>query len=282
MSQVRVAAVQLCTGPDVANNAAIDKAVRAAAAGGAQLVCLPEAANVLLRDQQAYPGTCVIEEHDSTLALCRQLAAECGVWLHTGSLLLRTEDGERIWNRSHLVSPSGRVAARYDKLHTFDVKLGGAGDFQESAVVRPGLNAPVAVEIAALGLTLGLSICYDLRFGHLYRALALAQADVLMVPASFSVVTGPLHWEVLLRARAIETGSYVVAPAQCGEREELKVFGNSRIVAPFGEVLAAGADDPAILFADLDPDMVRQTRQRLPSLAQARDLPPPQRLRVME
>lgn len=273
---VRIAAIQLCSGADVAaNNAAIATAVRRAAAEGAQLVCLPEAANLLLGDSRAYPQTCVPEAQDSTLALCRSLAAECGIWLHTGSLLLRTEQGARIWNRSHVLSPRGQVVARYDKLHTFDVRLGGAGDFQESATVQPGDNAPVVVELAPLGLSLGLSICYDVRFAYLYRALAKAGAHVLMVPASFSVITGPLHWQTLLQARAIETGSYVVAPAQCGVRQGLEVYGHSCVVAPFGEVLATAGQAPTILHATLHPQKVQQTRQRLPTLEQDRLLPEP-------
>ncbi|MGN7832324.1 carbon-nitrogen hydrolase family protein [Pseudoxanthomonas sp. 22568] len=278
---VRIAAVQLCTGVDVAvNNRNIARAMTEAAVAGARLVCLPEAANILLPDVHGYPAACVPEAEDSTLLLCRTLASELGIWVHTGSLLVRTEDDRQVWNRSHVISPSGHVVARYDKLHTFDVKLGGAGDFQESASVRAGENAPVLVEIAPLGLTLGLSICYDLRFPHLYRALAKAGANVLMVPASFSIITGPLHWETLLRARAIETGSYVVAPAQCGERAGLRVFGNSRVIAPFGEVLAGGGDEPVIVLSDLDPELVERTRQRLPSLTQDRPLPEPQRIRV--
>ncbi|TBV73926.1 nitrilase-related carbon-nitrogen hydrolase [Pseudoxanthomonas winnipegensis] len=278
---VQVAAMQLCSGADVAaNNAAIATAVRAAAHAGAQLVCLPEAANLLLRDNRDYPGTCLPEAQDTTLALCAGLARELGIWLHTGSLLLRTEDGTRIWNRSHVIDPRGEVVARYDKLHTFDVRLGGAGDFQESASVRPGQGAPTVVEIVPLGLRLGLSICYDLRFGYLYEALAQAGADVLLIPASFSVVTGPLHWEVLLRARAIETCSYVVAPAQCGQRDGVRTYGHSRIVAPFGQVIAAAGDDPAVLGARLDPAEVIDARQRLPTLSQRRQLPPTHCIRI--
>lgn len=280
---IRIAAVQLRTGSDVArNNHDIAQAISEAAAAGARLVCLPEAANLLLPDVHAYPAACVPEAEDSTLLLCRTLASELGIWIHTGSLLVRTEDGRQVWNRSHVLSPNGRVVARYDKLHTFDVKLGGAGDFQESASVRAGENAPVVVDIAPLGLSLGLSICYDVRFPYLYRALAKAGANVLMVPASFSVITGPLHWETLLRARAIETGSYVVAPAQCGERDGLRVFGNSRVVSPFGEILATGGDEPVVVFSDLDPEIVARTRQRLPSLAQDRLLPEPLHIRVTD
>lgn len=276
---IKIAAVQLCTGTEVAdNNRQIEQAIREAASQGAQLVCLPEAANLLLRDIKAYPAACVTEAQDTTLSLCRSLTRELGIWLHTGSLLLRTEEGDRIWNRSHLLTPTGEIAARYDKLHTFDVRLGGSGDFQESASVRPGEGGPVVVHIAPLGITLGMAICYDVRFGHLFRALAQAGADVLLVPASFSVITGPHHWEVLLRARAIETGSYVIAAAQCGERDGLRVYGHSCVIEPFGELLAQADDVPAILYAQIDPAQAQETRQRLPCLQQARELPPPHRI----
>ncbi|WP_049623610.1 carbon-nitrogen hydrolase family protein [Frateuria defendens] len=273
---IRFAAVQLCTTPDVeANNRAIAEAVARGAAAGAQVVCLPEAANILLRDNRRYPAVCVPERDDTTLRLCRELAARHGIWLHSGSLLVRTEEGDRIWNRSYLISPRGEVVAHYDKLHTFDVRLGGQGDFQESAVVRPGEDAPLAVALPGSGLTLGFSICYDLRFGYLFHGLAKAGATVMLVPASFSAITGPLHWETLLRARAIETGSYVVAAAQCGEHDGVPTHGQSRIIGPLGEVLAGCGEEPGIACADLDPAAVADARRRLPCLEQARELAAP-------
>lgn len=267
----RFAAIQMCSTADVvANNAEIERLVRQAAGQGAQVVSLPEAANLLLRDQFDYPAACRTEDEDSTLALCRALAAELGIWLHTGSLLLRQAQGDRIHNRAHMIAPDGRITARYDKLHTFDVALGGAGDFIESRVVAPGARGAITCEAA--GLKLGLSICYDLRFPYLFRALASAGAGVLMIPASFSPITGPLHWEPLLKARAIETGSYVVAAAQCGTRDGVTTFGQSRIISPLGEVLAAAADAPAVILAEIDPAQIAQTRRRLPVLRQTRDL----------
>ncbi|MGU3575547.1 carbon-nitrogen hydrolase family protein [Brucellaceae bacterium C25G] len=266
---IKFAAVQLCSTGDVtANNHSIEHAVRKAATAGAKVISLPEAANILLKDNMRYPQVCVAENEDTTLALCRSLASELHIWLHTGSLLVRTEDGKRVWNRSHLISPEGNVVSTYDKLHTFDVKLGNGGDFQESLAVAPGEQAPIVVELDKSGLKLGFSICYDLRFAYLFRALAHAGANVLMIPASFSVVTGPLHWEVLLKARAIETGSYVIAAGQCGERDGVRVFGQSRIISPFGEVLAAAGDEPDIIYADLDLDLIKTTRERLPCLQQ--------------
>lgn len=169
-----------------------------------------------------------------------------------------------------MIAADGRITARYDKLHTFDVALGGAGDFIESRVVAPGERGAITCE--AEGLKLGLSICYDLRFPYLFRALASAGAGVLMIPASFSPITGPLHWEPLLKARAIENGSYVVAAAQCGTRDGVTTFGQSRIISPLGEVLAAAEDDPAVILAEIDPALVAETRRRLPVLRQTRVL----------
>ncbi len=263
------ATLQMCSTADMAQNmATIETLVRSAAAQGAQVVSLPEAANILLKDQMAYPRLCLPEAEDKTLSLCMALAAELGIWLHTGSLLLRTEDGNRVWNRSHIISPEGRIVARYDKLHTFDVALGGAGDFIESRAVAPGERGAVMCDAA--GHRLGLAICYDLRFPYLFRALAAAGAGVLMIPASFSPVTGPLHWETLLRARAIETGSYVVAAAQCGVRDGVATYGHSRIISPMGEVLAAAGEEPTVSLAQIDPQQVLDARRRLPVLSQTR------------
>ncbi|WP_117191998.1 carbon-nitrogen hydrolase family protein [Rhizobium terrae] len=271
----RFAAIQMCSTADVeANNQAIEALVREAAALGATVVSLPEAANILLKDNMQYAGTCVAEADDTTLALCRRLTAELGIWLHDGSILIRTEDGRRIWNRTHVISPAGEIVARYDKLHTFDVKLGEGHDFRESRAVQPGEGPPVVVDLGAPGLRLGLSICYDVRFAYLFRALAAAAANVLMIPASFSPVTGPAHWEILLRARAIETGSYVVAAAQCGTRDGVRTHGHAMIVSPFGEVISALGDDPGIIVADIDPAEVEATRRRLPCLTQDRELKP--------
>lgn len=268
---IRFAAIQMCSTADVAaNNAEIERLVRKAAAQGAQVVSLPEAANLLLRDQFDYPATCRTEAEDGTLSLCRALAAELGIWLHTGSLLLRQDQGDRIHNRSHMIAPDGRITARYDKLHTFDVALGGGGDFIESRVVAPGERGAITCEAA--GMRLGLAICYDLRFPYLFQALASAGAGVLMIPASFSPITGPLHWEPLLTARAIETGSYVVAATQCGTRDGVTTFGQSRIISPWGEALATAADDPAVILAEIDPAVVAETRRRLPVLGQTRRL----------
>ncbi|SEB85091.1 Predicted amidohydrolase [Nitratireductor aquibiodomus] len=274
MSKLHVAAIQLNTTGDVqANNAQIEEMVRQVAGEGVSFVSLPEAANILLRDNLRYPSVCVPEADDTTLALCLRLARELGIWIHAGSLLVRHENGQRIWNRAYLIAPSGDVVATYDKLHTFDVKLGGAADFQESAAVAPGEGGAVVVDMG--DFRLGLSICYDIRFSYLFDALAGVGANVMMIPASFSTATGPLHWEPLLKARAIETGSYVIAAAQCGEREGVRVYGQSRIISPFGEVIAAAGDDPCVIMAEVDSAVVAATRHRLPTLLQRREIGTP-------
>ena len=270
MTKLTVSCLQMCTVPDVAaNNKAIADGVAEAVGKGAQLVSLPEAANILLLDNMRYPRECVFEEEDTTLALCRELARRHGIWMHAGSLLVRQREGSRVWNRTFLIVPDGRIVARYDKLHTFDVALGGGYDFQESAAVAPGKGAIVA----DIGSTkLGLSICYDLRFAYLFRALAQAGAEILLIPAAFSPATGPVHWEPLLKARAIETGSFVIAAAQTGTHEgDLTSHGHSAIVSPFGEVLAEGGTEPGLITATLELDEVAGMRRRLPCLTQDRD-----------
>ncbi|WP_299428023.1 carbon-nitrogen hydrolase family protein [uncultured Shimia sp.] len=264
---MRVAAIQLCSTTDILeNNSAIETKVRQAAKEGAQLVSLPEAANVLHPDQYQYLELCSAEAEDTTLALCKDLASELGIWVHTGSLLFLSKKGDKIHNRAHILAPNGQAVAVYDKIHRFDVALGGAGDFLESNVVAASTTGPV---VANLGeVCLGMSICYDLRFPKLFQSLAQAGANVLLIPASFSTITGPLHWEALLTARAIETGCFVIAAAQCGERDGMATHGHSMIISPMGEVLAQLQDAPGTILSDVDPDLVTQTRKRLPCLQQ--------------
>lgn len=278
MTRWCVSAIQLCTTADVAdNNAEIDALVGAAAAQGAQMVSLPEAANILLRNNLDYPSTCVTADEDSTLALCRSLAQRHGIWVHAGSLLVRQKAGGRVWNRTFVINPTGMIVAQYDKIHTFDVALGGVADFQESLAVAPGENA-VVVDLGAFRL--GLSICYDIRFSYLFDALVGAGANVMMIPASFSTVTGSAHWEPLLKARAIETGSYVIAAAQCGTRDGVSVHGHSMIVSPFGEVLAEAGDQVSFISADIDTTLIEETRRRLPTRQQRRQIGAPRVVRA--
>jgi predicted amidohydrolase len=193
----------------------------------------------------------------------KKIAKDTGTWIVGGSLGI-VVDGERLANRSYVFSPSGEIAAYYDKIHMFDADVGPGEAYHESATYRGGDRA-VAVE-TPWG-KLGLTICYDMRFAHLYRALAKAGATIITAPAAFTVPTGKLHWHVLLRARAIETGAFIVAPGQCGTHDGgRKTFGHSLIVGPLGEILSEGGDDVGIIMADLDLNMVTEARRMLPSL----------------
>jgi len=200
------------------------------------------------------------------------LAAELGIWLLIGSLAIKVE-AARCANRSYLFDPKGRIAARYDKIHMFDVDLATGERYRESASFRPGAAAVFAdLPWGRLGLT----ICYDLRFPPLYRALAQAGADFISVPSAFTRPTGEAHWQVLLRARAIETGCYILAPAQCGEHAEgRKTWGHSLIVSPWGEIVAEAGEEPAILTARIDPSAVAAARRMIPALTHDRPLPVP-------
>ena len=212
------------------------------------------------------------------LAGLRDRAAKHGFWLLIGSLALKTDDPDgRFANRSFLIAPDGAIAARYDKIHMFDVTLSESERYRESDGFRPGNRAVVADTPLA---RIGLSICYDLRFPQLYRALAGAGAQILTVPAAFAVATGRAHWEVLLRARAIETGAFVLAPAQCGTHPATtgrarETWGHSLAVAPWGEVLADAGDRPGVALVDLDLDRVAEARGRVPSLSHDRDFGTP-------
>ncbi len=209
------------------------------------------------------------EEDDPTLALLREEAARAGIWLLAGSLVVRTHDADgRFANRSLLIDPAGDVVARYDKIHMFDVQVSETETYRESSGIRPGGRAVLARTPFA---TLGLTVCYDVRFPQLYRALAQAGTEVLTVPAAFSPVTGAAHWEVLLRARAIETGCYVLAPAQTGthaatEGRPRATWGHAMAVDPWGEVLADAGQEPGVIHVDLDLAEVAKARRRVPSL----------------
>ena len=242
--------------------------VREAAAAGARLIATPEGTNILQRDKRALFEAMSPPDRDVAVTGLRALADELGVWLLIGSALVRRDDGQCA-NRSMLVRPDGSVAATYDKLHMFDVDLPTGEHIRESASYTPGDRAVVA---EAAGAKLGLTICYDLRFPALHRALALAGAEILPVPAAFTRPTGENHWEVLLRARAIETGSFVIAPAQGGTHEDGRAtWGRSMAVAPWGEVIAlADHDEPCVLTADLDLAEVAKARAAIPALANAR------------
>jgi predicted amidohydrolase len=242
--------------------------VRQAAAQGARLIVTPEGTNILQRDKTRLFEALALLEDDVCVQGLRGLANELDVWLLIGSAMVRRPDGKAA-NRSVLVNPSGEIAATYDKLHMFDVDLPSGERYRESSTFEPGDRAVVA---KVDSLRLGLSVCYDLRFPALYRSLAKAGAEALAIPSAFTRPTGQVHWQVLLRARAIETGCYVLAPAQGGTHEDGRAtWGHSLVAAPWGEVIAlADHDDPGVLMATIDPAEVARARASIPSLENER------------
>ena len=276
---MRAALVQMtATDAPETNLALAGAALDAAAADGAGFVLTPEVTNCVSASRARQVEVLRPEASDPVLAGLRDRAAKHGVWLLIGSLALKTDDPDgRFANRSFLIAPDGAIAARYDKIHMFDVTLSESERYRESDGFRPGNRAVVADTPFA---RIGLSICYDLRFPQLYRALAGAGAQILTVPAAFAVPTGRAHWEVLLRARAIETGAFVLAPAQCGTHPATtgrtrETWGHSLAVAPWGEVLADAGDRPGVALVDLDLDRVAEARGRVPSLTHDRDFGTP-------
>jgi deaminated glutathione amidase len=264
----RAALVQTRAGRDIASN--LDRAealIRRAAKGGAIYVQTPEN-TALMELEPARVLRLVRSEVDSEpLARLRALAAELGIWLHVGSLGITLGEG-RVANRSFLLDPHGEIAARYDKLHMFDVDLAGGESYRESQYCGPGSKA-VLVDLP-FG-RLGMTICYDLRFPALYRALATAGANLIAIPAAFTKQTGQAHWHVLVRARAIETGAFVFAATQGGLHENgRETFGHSMIVSPWGEVLAEAGEDPCVVFADIDVGQSEAARARIPALKHGR------------
>ncbi|MFN5826669.1 MAG: carbon-nitrogen hydrolase family protein [Rhodobacterales bacterium] len=247
--------------------------VRAAASGGAGFVLTPECTNALSSNLGHQQDIQHPEDSDPTLAALRAEAARAGIWLLIGSLGLKTrDDGGRFANRSLLIDPTGAITARYDKIHMFDVTLSEAETYRESASYRPGARAVLAE--TPFGM-LGLTVCYDIRFPALYRRLAQGGAQIITVPAAFNHITGAAHWETLLRARAIETGCFILAPAQTGFHAEVRgkgrrTHGHSLVIAPWGEVLADAGTDPGVIFAEIDLAEVARARARVPSLSHDR------------
>ena len=267
---IRAALIQLTSGDDPAENVEkVSAYMRQAAGQGAEFILTPEVTNCVSTSRTQQNAVLTYEEDDQTLEQMRSLASELGVWVLIGSLGLKTHDSDgRFANRSFMISPEGNIAARYDKIHMFDVQVDENESFKESASYRPGGQAVVAE--TSFG-KVGMSVCYDLRFAYLYRDLAKAGAQILTVPAAFSPVTGAAHWETLLRARAIETGCFVLAPAQTGQHpaqrgRARKTFGNSLAVAPWGEVIAHGGVEPGVTLVDIDLRDVEDARNRVPSL----------------
>lgn len=260
------------TGEPAENIAAASTLIRQAKADGADLVMTPEMTNLMEPRRRAMLERVQPEEEDAAVAAFAALAADLGIWLLAGSLALKLQ-GDKAANRSILFAPSGRIAARYDKIHMFDVDIPDGQSYRESKAYRAGDSAVVAdLPWGRLGMT----VCYDLRFPYLYRALAHAGAGFLSVPAAFTRFTGHAHWHVLLRARAIETGCFVFAPAQCGEHAEgRQTYGHSLIVAPWGEILADGGEAPGIAMAEIDPGRIEKARAMVPSLTHDRAVAAP-------
>lgn len=278
---MRAGIVQLSVGDLPSENVALVRdAVREAVAGGAGFVLTPECTNCISADRKHQQNVLTQEADDPVLAMLRDEAARTGIWLLAGSLILKTGDDSepRFANRSLLIGPDGAITARYDKIHLFDVQVSETETYRESAGIRPGDRAVTAQTPFA---TLGMTICYDVRFAHLYRALAQAGAQVLTVPAAFSPVTGAAHWETLLRARAIETGCYVLAPAQTGQHPQTTgrqraTYGHALAIAPWGEVIADAGTEPGVIFADLDMRAVDSARGRVPALSHDRPYAAPE------
>ena len=267
---MKVGLVQRCSGDDpVANLAATRDLIAQAAAQGAEFVLTPEVTNCVSQDRAHQRDVLQHEEDDITLAGLRATARDLGIWLSIGSLALKTGDADgRFANRSFLIDPTGAIMARYDKIHMFDVDVSATETFRESAGFRPGDRAVLAQTPFA---QIGLTICYDIRFAYLHRALAQAGADILLVPAAFSPVTGAAHWEPLLRARAIETGCFVLAAAQTGSHpirhgKPRQTHGHSMAISPWGEVLVDMSTKTGTAIVDLDLTKVAQSRQRIPAL----------------
>ncbi|WP_147126586.1 carbon-nitrogen hydrolase family protein [Shimia ponticola] len=267
---MRAALLQTNSSDDVSENRQVlVQAVVDAKAAGADILLTPEVSNCVSSSRSHQQAVLALEEDDTTLAAIQAAAREHGIWVLLGSLALLTGDADgRFANRSILIDDSGSVQARYDKLHMFDVTLSDSEAYRESEGYRPGADAVVAQTPFA---RLGLTICYDVRFPYLHRALAQAGAQVITVPAAFAVPTGQAHWEVLLRARAIETGCFVLAPAQSGSHRvragaRRDTYGHSLVVAPWGDVLLDAGDVVGLHVIDLDLSQVDIARRRVPSL----------------
>ena len=264
MSPFRAACVQLRSSDDVAENIrTASELIREAKARGAQFIATPENTTLMAPDGGAKLERSFAEESDPALPAFQSLAEQLEIWLLIGSLAIKTRP-DKTANRSFLIDPRGRIAARYSKIHLFDVDLPSGEKYRESDTVAGGDKAVVVeTPLAKFGLT----ICYDLRFPQLYRALAKAGGTVLTVPSAFTETTGKAHWHTLLRARAIENAAFVIAPAQGGlHASGRRTYGHSLIIAPWGEILGEGNTDPGVVIADIDPSLAQDARARVPSL----------------
>jgi predicted amidohydrolase len=269
MNMVRIAVLQAQSGIDPAANATrLVEAVEQAAAGGAAMLFTPEMSGMLDRNRERAMSKARVEDEDEVLAAVRAAAAKAGIWVHLGSLAL-LGDGGKLVNRGFVIDGAGEVRARYDKIHLFDVDLPTGESWRESAMYAAGSEA-VLVAGTPVG-RLGLTICYDLRFPAIFERLSEAGADVIAVPAAFTVPTGRAHWSVLLRARAIEAEAYVVAAAQAGLHEDQRTtYGHSLVADPWGEVIVELDDRPRLAFAEIDLARIGEVRARIPVLQHRR------------
>jgi deaminated glutathione amidase len=264
MTAFKAACIQLRSSDDVQENIRVTSDfIRAAHARGAQFVATPENTTLMAPDGGAKLASSYDEAHDPALPVFAALAEELGIWLLIGSLAIKVSDTKTA-NRQFLIDPKGRATARYSKIHLFDVDLPSGEKYRESNTVAGGDEAVLADTPWG---KMGLTICYDMRFPQLYRALAQKGAFLLTAPSAFTETTGKAHWHVLLRARAIENGAFVVAPAQGGTHANgRKTYGHSLIIAPWGEILAEAGTEPGIILADIDPAAVTDARGRVPNL----------------
>ena len=274
MSSLRLGILQMRSGLAPADNLpAFSDGVAALAGQGAALLCTPEMTGALDGRRGGILSTATTEDADPLLARARALAAEHRLWINIGSLAIRpTAGSERLVNRQYMIDPQGAIAARYDKIHLFDVDLPSGERYRESNTYQPGAQA---VAVRTPWAVLGMTICYDLRFAYLYRALAQAGAGLIVVPAAFTQVTGQAHWHVLLRARAIETGCFIIAAAQSGTHADGRTtYGHSLVVAPWGEVVLDGGTEPGPLVVDIELSQISEARGRVPALTHDRPTGP--------
>lgn len=264
---------QSCSGVDPdANAATLVEMVRQAAEGGAAMLFTPEMSGLVDGDRDRSTGTLRSEGEDAVLDTVRAAAKANGIWVHLGSLALSVYGGKRV-NRAFVIDSAGAIVGRYDKMHLFDVDLPTGESWRESAVYRAG-SGPVVVRGTPVG-SIGLTICYDVRFPAMFERLSEAGAEVIAVPAAFTVPTGEAHWHVLLRARAIEAGLFVVAAAQSGRHEDGRAtYGHSLVVDPWGTVLIDGGEGEKLLFTEIDLDRIAQVQSRIPVLSHRRPIGP--------
>ena len=264
----KAALIQMRTGiTPAANLDAATRMIAEAKSAGADYVQTPEMTNIMDVQRERFFATIQEEDADASLAAFRELARKLNIFIHVGSLAIKVGP-EKAANRSFVINPKGDIAARYDKIHMFDVDLAGGESYRESRNYRPG---DIAINTNLPWGVLGVTICYDLRFPALYRALAEAGATMLAIPSAFTKQTGEAHWNVLMRARAIENGCFVLAAAQAGKHENgRETFGHSIIVDPWGRVLAEGGSEPGVVMAEIDPALVAEARSRMPSLQHGR------------